>query len=524
MAVTETPPETVAASAEPAPRTRVEPAGLALVLGSGDHKVIGRLYIGFSLVFALLVGAAGFTVGLERLDTSKLNFLSTGTAGQVVSFHQVADPLLFVAPLVLGIAFVIVPLQLGSRSIAFPRAAAASFWGWAVGGVLLTVSYLMNGGPGGGRTTGVDLWLVATAMVVLALVVGAICLATTVLTLRSPGMTLMRIPLFSWSALVAAAMWIVSMPVLLGTLILQWVDHSHAGVSYGANKDIAGHVLWAFVFPQVYLLAIMLLGYIADVLATTSGSRLAFRGVAMGAISAFGVLGFGAYLQGGTTPDITSKPFFTVLSIAAVVPVLLLLGVLGDLFRRGGFSINAGVGFAIAGLLALLLATLGGAITSISAVDAGTAARDGVTHAALFAAVIGGLGGLHWWATKILRRPAAAPGAFLAPLLLLAGTAVYTIPDLISGWAGDGQEKSLGIEAWNTVSLIGLAVAIIGVIVAVLNVLPSIRKADDVPDDPWGGQTLEWATSSPPARGNFDEQPVVTSAEPLLDQREESAS
>jgi len=523
MAVIETPPETVAASSEPAPRTRLEPTGLAAVLGAGDHKVIGRLYIGFSLVYALLVAAAGVTIGIERLDTSAFGILSEDTAGQVLSFHLVADTLLLIAPLTLGIAFVVVPLQLGARAIAFPRAAAASFWAWLVGGVLLTVSYLMNGGPGGGRATGVDLWIVATAMVILALVLGAICLATTVLTLRSPGMNLMRIPLFSWSALVASVMWIVSLPVLLGTLVLAWVDHSHAGIAFGSNAELAGHVTWAFVFPQVYLLGIMLLGYLVDVLATTSGTRLAARGVAMGAIGAFGILGFGAYLQGGRTADIASEPFFTVLSIAAVVPIFLLLGVVGDVFRRGRFSANAGVGFAVAGILALLLATIGGAITSISAVDAGVAARDGVTHAAVFAALIGALGGLHWWATKILRRPAGAPGAYLAPLLLLVGTAAYVIPDLVSGWAGDGPEKTVGIEAMNLISLIGLAVAVIGALVAVLNVLPSIRKDDDVPADPWGGQTLEWATTSPPPPGNFDEQPVVTSAEPLLDQREESA-
>src|SRR4051794_25149360 len=167
MAVTETPPPTVAVPPPPPTRTAFAPTGLAGGLGSGDHKVIGRLYIGFSLLFSLLVGAAGFALGLERLDTSGFNILTKDTAGQVLSFHMVADPLLLVAPLTLGIAFVIVPLQRGSGSIASPRAAAASFWVWLVGAALLPVSSLRSGGPGGGRASGVDLWIVATAMVVL---------------------------------------------------------------------------------------------------------------------------------------------------------------------------------------------------------------------------------------------------------------------------------------------------------------------------------------------------------------------
>ena len=282
-------------------------------------------------------------------------------------------------------------------------------------------------------------------MVTLALLLGAICLATTVLALRSPGMNLMRIPMFSWSALVASVMWIVSLPVLLGTLVLAWVDHSHAGIAFGSNAELAGHVTWAFVFPQVYLLAVMLLGFFVDVLATTSGTRARRSAAWPWAPSAPSASSASAPTCRAVAPP-TSPPSRS--SRCSPSPPSCrsscCSACVGDLFRRGRFSVNAGVGFAVAGILTLLLATLGGAITSISAVDAGVAARDGVTHAALFAASSGRSAGCTGGPPRSSAVPRAAPGAYLAPLLLLVGTAAYVIPDLVSGWAGDGAGEDGG--------------------------------------------------------------------------------
>ena len=151
----------------------------------------------------------------------------------------------------------------------------------------------------------------------------------------------------------------------------------------------------------------------------------------------------------------------------------------------------------------------------------------GVGHAAILAAVIAALGGVHWWATKVGRQPANEKLGMLAPLVLLVGAALTVVPDLVSGVTGKGAELNAdwtgGIGALNGAVGGGLALVAIGVALAVLSFLPRFKRSDAAPTAPWNGLTLEWLTVSPPPLANFaDDLPVVTSAEPLSDQREET--
>ena len=259
MAVTESPPEVVTTDAATAVRTH--PTGLAKLLGSGDHKVIGRAFIVTSFLFGLAAVVTGQLVAVENVDTSRLNVLSADTEFQVFTFHSVSATFLFLLPLMLGLAFVVVPLQVGASTIAFPRAAAASFWAWLIAGALVVTSYLINGGPGGGRARGVDLWIVALAAVLAALLLGAACLVTTVFGLRAPGMSLRRVPMFAWSMLVAGAMWLLTLPVLVGVLALMYVDHRHGRLTFGENAGCTARIVWAFRHPQVYAFAVPVLGF-----------------------------------------------------------------------------------------------------------------------------------------------------------------------------------------------------------------------------------------------------------------------
>ncbi|MCU1455454.1 MAG: putative cytochrome c oxidase subunit [Acidimicrobiales bacterium] len=528
MAVTETPPAAVDAVAEPAPREpHIEPRGLAAVLGSGDHKVIGRLYMGFAVAFGLGVAVIGVLTDLERLNTKTISILSVDTYAQVLSLHDVAFPYLVVAPLLLGLAFVIVPLQVGSAAIAFPRAAAASFWAWLMGSGLLITSYAMNGGPGGGRSSGVDLFAVSLGLVVASLMLAAVCLATTVLALRAPGLSLSRVPAFAWSSLVAASLWLVSLPVLLATLIFVYVDHTHASTSYGQNGAIASRIGWAISHPHVAILVVPVLGIVGEIMVVTARVRQAQRGVVLGAIAAYGIFSYGAFLQTDAA-GITREPLFIGLSVLALLPLLVLLLLWADLFRRGTFRLTAPFVYAVSALLTLVVAVLAGAVNGaanlVHSAKFGPAVTVGITHMVLFAGLIGALGGLHWWATKVVGRPLANGPAMLAPVLMLVGAVVYGVPDVVSGMVGKGTEKALGIEGLNAVALVGIVIVLLGIGLAFASVLPALRRsADDVPTDPWEGHTLEWATASPPAPGNFDQVPEVTSAEPLLDQREEQS-
>ncbi|MCU1369616.1 MAG: putative cytochrome c oxidase subunit [Ilumatobacteraceae bacterium] len=536
MALTETPPETVdAASATDASPTPSQPTGLAAVLGSGDHKVIGRLYIVSALVLGLLVVGLGEGFALEGIKPETYDIYGLDSAFQLFTLARIGTVFLLALPLLIGLAMVVVPLQVGSRAIAFPRAAAASYWGWLLGAALLLGSYAINGGPGGGSAEGVDLWIASMGLLVLSVLLAAVSIATTVIALRPAGLYLARVPLFSWSMLIASIMWLLTLPVLFGLLVLMYVDHRLGdSVFVGSPAALYPNIQWLFRNPQIYVVAIPVLGLLGDVLQTVSGARMKLRGVAQAAIAAFGLLSFGAFL---VAPSEAALDSFLVIGMGllAVLPLLALAASCADLFRAGSFKLRAGVIYAVAAFLILLLGVAAGAVGSIPDVlDApkGGALADnifflGVSHAAILAAVIAGLGGIHWWATKVGRQPASEGLGMLAPLVLLLGAALTVIPDLIAGIAGDGLQRNAdftgGYAGGNAAVAAGIALVALGVVIAVVSFLPLLKRRDDAPADPWGGLTLEWLTPTPPPLDNFvADLPVVTSAEPLIDQREET--
>ena len=269
MAMTETRPEveTPAATRTTAPSAGVpRPAGgLAGLLGTGRHRSIGRLWVGTSLVFLAVTGVLGGVLGAERIKPETYNILNKDNFAQTLSLHGVGGVFLFALPILIGLGTIVVPRQMGAHTIAFPRAAAAAFWGYLVGGGLLVVSYLINGGPYGGNEKGVDLFLVSLAMVVAALVLALVCIATTVLAVRVRGLTLARAPLFAWSMLVAATIWIASLGLLFGVLVLLYVDHRYRLFVFGADDEIAFWLRWTVTQPQVFALAIPVLGFVGDV-------------------------------------------------------------------------------------------------------------------------------------------------------------------------------------------------------------------------------------------------------------------
>lgn len=536
MAVTETPAETVAAAsatAEAAPRT--QPSGLAALLGSGDHKTIGRLYLFFSLAFGLLIVGLGEAFAIESIQPDTLDVFTGDTAFQLFTLTRIGTIFLLAIPMVIGVAMVVVPLQVGARSVAFPRLAAASFWGWLIGSALFLSSYAMNGGPGGGSEQGVNLWIASMGMIIVSVLAAALCLATTVLALRTTGLSLDRLPLFSWSVAVAAIMWLLTLPVAFGLLVIMYVDHRHAGGLFvGAPSVLYQNFFWLFRNPQIYVVAIPVVGFFLDVLATASGARMKMRAVAVGAVAAFGTFSFGAFLV-VDSDVVLESPIVMVLGLVAILPLLAVLAVAGDLFRRGTFKLSAPVLYAVAAYLVLLLGVAAGALASIRGVldvpEGDVLSNNifflGISHAVVLSAVIASLGGIHFWATKVGRQPATDKIGMLAPLVLLLGAVLTVFPDLLAGLTGEGPELSGyytgGIEGVNAVAAAGIGLVAIGVALSIISFLPLFKATeDDVPADPWGGQSLEWLTASPPPVGNFAEELApVTSAEPLIDLREE---
>lgn len=530
MTATQAPP------AAAAPDTSAEstavltaPTGLAGVLGSSDHKVVGRLYIGASLLFGLASGVAGILGGIDRIDGTLGNTVLDGeTAPQVVTFHATSATLLFVIPALLGLAMVVVPLQVGARAIAFPRAAAASFWTFLVGASLFCTAYAINGGPGGGRTDAVDLWYAATGLTIVGLLLGAVCVATTVLGVRTRGLRLERVPMFAWSLLCTTVIWLLTLPVMLAVLLLLFVDHRNGQIFLPTGPDAANQVAWLSRQPQVYAAAIPVLGIVLDAASTAARTRLPNRGAAQVAIGAFAVLSIGAFALTAIDPAAAQQPVTKGMALLAPLPVLVVLGLVGLTLKGGKPAPTSGLVGGVLALLILLVATLVGAATPFEgALElAGTQWVTAQSHLTLVAATIGLVAGLYHWSTKVVGRAGTEAAGRTAPLVLALGALVLAVPEAISGISGEGDEAVTGIEAMNGIAVAGAGLVLLGGLLAVAG-LVGRRRADE-PADPWGGSTLEWATASPPTFANFDGPvPEVTSAYPLLkptaDETEETA-
>jgi cytochrome c oxidase subunit 1 len=515
MTATQAPP---AAAAPDAPASAAPaPTGLAGILGSSDHKVVGRLYIGAALLFGLATVTTGVLAGVDRIDGRLGNtILETDTVGQVFAFASSSATLLVALPALIGLAMVVVPLQVGARSIAFPRAAAASFWGYLMGASLTVTAYAINGGPGGGRTDAVDMWVAATVLVIVSLLLGSVCIATTVLAVRGEGMTLSRVPMFSWSMLCAATIWILTLPVAVAALAILFVDHRYGQVFTGATgPDMAAQVAWIGRQPQVYALAIPILGIALDAASTAGGARVAKRGAAQVLIGIFAVLSIGAFHLPALIA--TTEPVTKGMALLAPLPVLGLLGLVALTLKEGTPTPTSGMVGSVLALLVLLTATIVGALVPFQSLLElqGTLWETAQAHLVLGAVAVGFVAGLYHWAAKVVGRAGLESMGRLAPLPLALGALVIAVPEAISGVSGEGDEAFTGIEALNTVSVTGVGIFVLGGLIAVAGLVG--RRRDDEPADPWdGGQTLEWATASPPSFGNFDGPvPPVTSAEPL---------
>lgn len=505
-----------------------QPTGLAAILGSGDHKVIGRTFIGLSLLFGL---ASALALGLGVLGNLSGGGLLNGNVNlRVFTIGQFGLVFGFALPLFLGLAMVVVPLQVGAASLAFPRAAAASLWGWFAGAVLLVVSYAINGGISGGASQAVDLTFMALIIVVVSLLLGAVCVATTAVALRAPGMTLDRVPMLTWAMLAASGVWLLTWPVLLANVILVRVDTDHAGLIFGTPSGQWDAVSWAFTQPQIYVLAIAVLGVIGDVIPTMAGRRQVSRNVMLTAIGVFAALSIGSWAQLVALGDVRTEPLFVLVSFAIVLPVLAAAGGWGSMLAVGRPQVGPALFASLGALLLLVLAVVVGALYSIGPLDLQllVAGDTGIPMAALGqagfvlgAVAAGFVAAAAYWSPKISGGLLPAPLGLLATATAVAGGLLWGAGLFLAGLSGRFTALDAALDAFVVVGALGLVLVAASAVAVGLGLLGARGTSDD---DPWAtGQTLEWATSSPPARGNHADLNEITSPEPLCDIRGDGA-
>jgi len=269
--------------------------GLYRLVASNDHKMIGRLWIGASVLMLLGLAVLGVVNEIDRAGAGDFGIFGSATRYfQSWVLFRTGIIFMVVLPLFIGLATAIVPLQVGSASIAFPRLAAASFWAWLFSSIAHIISFAADGGLGGVgevptfRTDASQLTLTSLGAMIVALLGASICIATTVIALRPTGMTLLRVPAFSWSMLVAASVWLFSLPVLLANVIYSWVDlQGHPPIAFGEPADLWARVEWAWSQPQIYAYAIPVLGILGDVLPVKAKHRQANRPVLLSLIGLF---------------------------------------------------------------------------------------------------------------------------------------------------------------------------------------------------------------------------------------------
>lgn len=521
--------------------------GLATVadwITSTDHKKIGRLYLGLSSLALLGAVVVAALLAFERADSST-DLLPVESLTQLFSAYRFGLTFLVALPLMVGIALVVVPLQVGARSNAFPRVAAAGFWSWAIGAVLAVVAIAANGGPNGGNRRFVDLFTLSFGLVALGIAATALSLAATVLTARAPGMNMRRIPWFSWAVLVSSLALLVVLPIVIGDLLYVYLAHRYPSTSeLSGNRALGRWVGFGLTQPTTLVFALPVLGFLADVVATATNTRLRPRGVVLGTIGIVGTAMFAAAVQapvvirsgfsgltgGQKVSDLIPFALVHLLPLAGVfLTVALVAGAL-----RTKPTIGAPLLFALLGSLLLLLGAAAGALNHIG--DAGlvgTTFEEGAWLAVVYGAVLAALGGVAHWMPKWTGRTMPLKATLPLALLGFLGAVLASVPMMIAGFADQPGDALPAIEAglpgatnfsysgpsslWNSLSGVGHVLVLLAVLAFLALELRSASKGERAGDDPWNGQTLEWATTSPAPEHNFVDIHVVKSAEPLLD-------
>jgi heme/copper-type cytochrome/quinol oxidase subunit 1 len=503
-----------------------------LWITSSDHKKIGRLFIGWSLLIALGTAIVGAILGAERMSPSSMQIFDGDAALQLFSLYHYALVLGILAPLFVGIAIAVVPMQIGSRAIAFPRLAQLGFWAWLFGAALVVISLIGNGGPGGGSKDLVDLYLLAVALTAAGLLAASLSVATTVLTSRAPGMELDMVPAFSWSALIGSVATLLSLPVTIGTAIYLYVDHENASLVFGGNKGISQFIGWSTSQPMTFVFVIMAFGVLAELAPVTARIRQPLRPIVLGALGLISSAVLGAVTQSahvldwsGTNSDkIKSAIPFLIFNGLPVLGAFVVVAVSLLSLKMGKPVVSASFAFAALGTLMILVGMAGNMINHISsAALVGTSFSEGVVVYLAYGGILTALGALTHWAPKLWGVVLDNTKVLGLVGLGLLATIAASFPMYIAGFVNQPADSVFGFEydgpvaLWNLLAAAGHALMALTVVAFVLLLVAALRSGEQASDDPFDAHTLEWAIPSPAPTDNFASLAQVNSSEPLLD-------
>jgi cytochrome c oxidase subunit 1 len=513
-------------------------------LTTTDHKKIGNLYLVTSFCFFLVAGLMAMVMRAE-LARPGMQIVNQHEYNQLFTIHGTIMMLLFATPTFAGLANAIMPLQIGAPDVAFPRLNALSYWLFLFGGLTVLSGFLTSGGaapfgwfayaplnsavesPGAGGS----LWAMGLVVAGLSTTLGSVNFIATILCLRAPGMTMFRMPIFTWNILFTSILALLAFPVLTAALLALVADREFGAHIYDSATGGAllwQHLFWFFGHPEVYIVALPFFGVVTEIIPVFSRKPV-FGYVGMvGATIAITMLSAAVWAHHMFATGAVLLPFFSMMSFLIAIPTgVKFFNWIGTMWH-GSLSFETPMLWSLGFMVTFLLGGLSGVMVASPTLDFHMTDSYFVVahlHYVLFGTIVFSLfGGLYFWWPKLTGKMLDERLGKIHFWTLFAG---FQTTFLVQHWLGEmGMPRryadylaSDGFTGLNTISSVGAFLLGMSTLPFLYNVWKTARYAPRVEvDDPWGyGRSLEWATSCPPPRHNFDTLPRVRSDSPAFD-------
>ena len=516
-----------------------------------DHKRLGLMYIVSGLLFFVIAGIMATVIRLQ-LAFPNGKVVDPDTFNRLFTMHGTTMVFLVGMPFVAGLSNYLVPLMIGARDMAFPRLNAFGFWIFLFGGCLLYFSYIGGGGLSGAgsapdvgwfayapltsrafsRGASTDYWILGILVAGIGSIASALNVIVTTVSMRCPGMTLSRMPMFVWVMLIDSWLIIIALPPLSAAQIMLLVDRFLGGNFFntqsGGSAVLWQHFFWIFGHPEVYILIFPAFAILSEVIPIFSRKPIFGKPAMVGAVAAIGFISLGVWAHHMFAVGMTSwsNTFFTASTMLVGIPTGIKIFNWTATMYGGKLRMDTPMLFCCAFLFQFLIAGLTGIMLATGPFD--WQLHDsyfvvGHFHFTLVAGLVFGLfAGMYYWFPKVSGRMYNEKPAKWHFWLFTIGVEITFVPMHFLGFLGMPRRiytyaPGRGWEFWNLVATSGLLFQLPATLIFVWNVVHSAIKGKPAGDDPWDAWTLEWATTSPPPEYNFETIPEVHSGRPLWD-------
>ena len=519
----------------PIPRP-LHPTGVWNWITTIDHKKIGILY-GVTAFILFLTGGIEALLMRIQLAGPGQDIISAEIFNQLFTMHGTTMIFLAIMPLSAAFFNYVIPLQIGARDVAFPRLNAFSYWTFLAGAIILKISWFTGGATNAGwfgyapltsvqqnPGTGIDYWIVSLQVLGVASLAASFNFMVTIINMRAPGMSFMRLPLFTWMTFITNILIVLAFPVITVALIELYFDRSFGmnffNVARGGDPVLWQHLFWVFGHPEVYILILPAMGIVSEILPTFSKKPLfGYPAIVLaGAIIAF--MGWMVWSHHMFTVGLGPIPIavFTITTMAIAVPTgIKVFNWMGTMWG-GAMDFKTPMLYAVGFVAMFTIGGISGVMHSMASSDAQQQDTYFIVahiHYVLFGGAIFAIfAGIFYWFPKITGRMYDETLGKINFWVTFVGFNIAFFPQHFLGLDGMPRriytyDAAMGWNFWNGVSTFGVIVLAIGILIFMHNIVKSWRKGEPAGGDPWDGRTLEWSIPSPPPEHNFDEIPTV---------------